>query len=170
VGGAVGRRQFGAQDHTHIADKVAVEHPAQHLEHGLRADVGQEAEPAAVDADERDGRTGHQRSRMQHRAVTADGDDQVAALAQFRGLDRVHRLEIAKRTVLLHQDLDAPSRQESRQICAGFRDGRVHRARYHAHIVESASHSWGFSILSALIQSLDTDSDPLLACTLAVSR
>ena len=49
----------------------------------LGADVGEEAEPAAVDAEQRHVAAGRQARGVQQRAVAADGDQQVGAVRQL---------------------------------------------------------------------------------------
>ena len=52
--------------------------------------IGQEPEPAAIDAEQRHAVPGHQARRVEQGAVPADGDDEVGAGAELRLGDAGH--------------------------------------------------------------------------------
>ncbi len=80
------------QQHASLGPAAAAERVVHALQHLLRSHVGKEAEPATVDAEDRDvGHRGHAR-RVQHRAVAADCDDQVGVVGQLgleHGVDAI---------------------------------------------------------------------------------
>ncbi len=95
-------------------------------QHVLRHDVGEEAQPAAVDAEQRHGVARHQARGVQQRAIAADGDDEVGAfrdLALGHALHRLqHRVELG---ILGHQHRDAALAQVRQERAEALRDARI---------------------------------------------
>ncbi len=80
---AIAAMQAGAQQRALFARELAFEGGVDVRQHVLRHDVGEEAEPAAVDAEERHVVTGHQARAVEQGAVAADGDEQVRLLGEL---------------------------------------------------------------------------------------
>ena len=98
-------------------------HPLQHV---LRHDIGEEAEAAAIDAEQRHGVARHQARRVQQRAIAADGDQEVGPRAQLGvGDSRDARAGHAGRVVLAHQHLDPAAREVRQQRAHALGDARI---------------------------------------------
>ena len=98
-------------------------HPLQHV---LRHDIGEEAEAAAIDAEQRHGVARHQARRVQQRAIAADGDHEVGPRAELGVSDsRDARAGHAGRVVLAHQHLDPAAREVRQQRAHALGDARI---------------------------------------------
>jgi hypothetical protein len=73
----------GLEQHAGFRLAAALERIVDALEHAIGADVGEKAEPAAVDAEHRDRACGRQPGRLEHRAVAAHRHQQVGALREI---------------------------------------------------------------------------------------
>ncbi|MBK7114624.1 MAG: hypothetical protein IPH71_00990 [Proteobacteria bacterium] len=71
-----------------VALVVTFQHRIHALEHVLRHDVGEEAQPPAVDAQQRDAAAGHQARGIEQRAVAADDHGELGPGHQFDVVDR----------------------------------------------------------------------------------
>ncbi len=93
----------------------------------LRADVGQEAEPAAIHAEHRHRMRGREARGVQHRAVAADGDDQVRVRPRASPPAGARRGVAPKSTVLvaLREDLAPAGVQMRREDLHRLDDARV---------------------------------------------
>jgi len=74
---AVGKLQPGGKQRTLVHGVAPGQHAVHILEHGSRADVGEKAQPAAVDPQQRHRMSRHQARGIQQGAVAADGHDQI---------------------------------------------------------------------------------------------
>ena len=77
---AVGREDAGIEQRPLVDTAAALQSGIEAVEHVLRHDIGEKAQPAAVDAQQRYARLGHQPGGIEQRAVTADDDSQLRPL------------------------------------------------------------------------------------------
>jgi hypothetical protein len=79
----VGRIEPRFEQHPRFRKATAFERVVDALEHAVGSDVGEEPEAAAIDAEDRHRAGGCHPRRVQHRAVTAHGNEQVGAARKF---------------------------------------------------------------------------------------
>ena len=79
--------QAGGEHQSALGEVVAGENRVERLEHVLGRDVGEKAEAAAIDADERNVACGDVARGVQQRAVAADRDDEVGAVRDLALVD-----------------------------------------------------------------------------------
>jgi hypothetical protein len=118
-----------------VLGEAAVEHRIDVFEHGIRADVGQESEPPAIDAEQGHGAARHQVCGVEQRAVPADRDDEVGARRklQFRA---------ANDAVL--RELEAVARVDERPQAAGEQmRGEAHHTVRDPHVLGAADEGNG---------------------------
>ena len=82
---------LGGEQQPRLGDVLAVEDRADGVEHGVERDVGEEAEPALIDADQRHVERRQRARDVEHGAVAADHDGQIGELA---GSLQRHDLEV----------------------------------------------------------------------------
>ena len=113
------------EQHAALGAAAARERVVDALQHLLRAHVGQETEPAAVDAEHRHVRHGGHARGMQHGAVAADRDDQVGVERQV-GFEHRADTGALQRPGLVGDCADrVPVQQVLRQQAHRFADARV---------------------------------------------
>jgi hypothetical protein len=117
--------QARLEQHARLALAAALERVIHALEHALGPDVGQEPEPAAVDAEDRDVAGGGHAGRVQHRAVAADRNQQVSPAREFRLRDQRHRQGAEVQAV----PGDGPHRTAPLEQVAGEREHRLRDPR-----------------------------------------
>ena len=99
---------LGGNQHALFGHVIAFEYGADGLEHGVERDVGQETEPALVDADQRDVERRQRARDIEHGAVAAEHDRKIGLAADF--LERQHRIPAVadvRRGQAVDQHLDA---------------------------------------------------------------
>ena len=110
---SAGERPSSCEPRSTLASKQKVvlhpvltgQHRAELLVDALGRDVGQEAQPAAIDADHRNAGMGQVPPHAEQAAVAADHDNQAAALAER--LPWTHAVTLALKQgggLILHQD------------------------------------------------------------------
>jgi hypothetical protein len=72
---------LGVEQEPLLAREAALEQGGDAVDHGIQRDVGHEAEPPLVDADQRHVELGQAARRVEHGAVAAEDDRQFGALA-----------------------------------------------------------------------------------------
>ncbi len=94
------------------------------LEHVLRHHIGEEPEPAPVDAQHRNAAGGHQARRVEQRAVATDHDGKLRAGHQFGVIDRGSEVgELLARGRLLDEGGKTAGAQMRQQRRRGFAHG-----------------------------------------------
>ncbi len=88
-----------------VRGELAGQHVPDAVQHFLGRNVGEKAQTATVDAQQRDVATACKLSGIEHCAVPADGDDQVCGFGQHR-LGKTPRFDL-ERHVLGSEHLDA---------------------------------------------------------------
>ena len=105
----------GLEQRAAFLDVAAREDRAQHFFDLRERNVGQEAEPPLVDADQGDVEARELARGREHRPVAADDDDDVRCVSQRPGLG--HRIAIDRRrarSVGVHHDRMPAARDERR--------------------------------------------------------
>ena len=87
----------GGEHEPALGEIVAGENRVERVEHVLGRHVGQEAQAAAIDADERHLARGDVASCVQQRAVAADRDDEVGLGGDLALVDVSRARELARR-------------------------------------------------------------------------
>ena len=125
---ARGGAQLGGQQAPFVDLAVAGDRRVDRDQHVGRQHVGQEAEAAAVDAEQRRAALGDQAGREQQRAVAADRHDQVGAGGQLGfGNAADHRAGEAVDLVVERQRRDAARGEVLGQQAGAFGDPRRRR-------------------------------------------
>ena len=101
-----GAHQARGEQRALIHGELAAQRLVDGGEHVLGHDVGEEADAAAVDPEERHAVARYQARRVQERAVPADRDDEVGARAELLLSDAGHG-SASEGGVRLHQHRDA---------------------------------------------------------------
>ena len=107
------RSTVGGEQRAALLDVAAVEHRAERVLHAGERDVGEEAEPALVDADQRHVERRQLARDRQHRAVAAEHDGEVGGGPSASAIDdRIHRRRWAMCAVsVVERDLRGRARR-----------------------------------------------------------
>ena len=139
-------RDLSLQHQAPFLEVVAREDCVDRIEHVLGRDVRQEAEPPAIDSEQRHAALGDVPSRVQQRTVAADRDNEVDALGELRLGNCLE--PVAERLgfrLPRREDLDTALTQMSDDLLRGFRNAWLAQTSPQADRFELLRHPFEFS-------------------------